>query len=194
MGSDASCILSNEISSPDETPLLYSPLKNKYCQSHLMDRFPDLPDCGTIEDLFQYTKNIAGNDDFYGYRNFESGQWQNSFSFVSRNKFSVMRNSVGCFIRSLNEQPNSHIGILSFSRLEWVIIQYACYGYGFVPVPIYDTFSWPRINYIIKHAELRVSFVISTKVNQLLENLDSDSPLTHIIVIDVEDDPYDASN
>ena len=64
MGADASCIISNEINSPDETPLLRSPLMDKENKSSLMTRFPDLPECGTIEDLFQYPKSVAGAADF----------------------------------------------------------------------------------------------------------------------------------
>ncbi|OHT01366.1 Long chain acyl-CoA synthetase 7, peroxisomal [Tritrichomonas foetus] len=191
MGSDASCIISGENQFPDETPLLNSPLMNKYDSNRLMSRFPDLPNVGTIEDLYLYTKSIAPDDDFYGYRDFRNGKWQNSFTFISRNQFSEMRNSVGSYIVSLGIKNDEHIGILSFSRLEWVVAQYACYAYGLIPVPIYDTYGWAAMNYIIKHANLRVSFVISTKVNELIHNLDDDSPLSDIIIIDVEDSPYD---
>ena len=190
MGADTSCIVSQEPHNPDETPLLNSPLMDKYAANKLMSRFPDAPNVETIEDLFQHTKSIAPDADFYGKRDYSNGQWQNSFSFISREQFSNIRNSVGSYLCSLGLNNNEKIGIMSFSRIEWVVAQYACYGFGFIPVPIYDTFGWKSVNYIIKHAELHVSFVISTKVDALLQNLDEDSCLQHIIVIDAEDAPY----
>lgn len=191
MGQDASCIMSNEPPLPDETPVYNSPMMMKYSSERLMLRFPDMPDVGTIEDLFTRTKSIAPDNDFYGYRPYENGIWQNRFDYISRATFSNFRDAIGSYLVSQNIQSGGHIGILSNSRIEWVLAQFACYGYGFIPVPIYDTFGWPNINYIIKHSELEYVFCISTKVVDLITNLDSDSCLKQIIVIDSEENPLD---
>ena len=195
MGSDASCVIHNpEEHLPDETPIMNSPMMTRFSSERLLSRFPDAPEVSTLEELFQHTKNIAPTDDFYGTRDYVDGTWQPHWTYISRTEFDKRRRSVGSFLVSLGTKFESHIGILSYSRLEWVITQYACYGFGFIPVPVYDTFGWANINYIIKHAELNICFVISTKVDSLLSNLDKDTCLTDIIIIDTEENPYNYEN
>jgi long-subunit acyl-CoA synthetase (AMP-forming) len=58
----------------------------------------------------------------------------------------------------------AHIGIMSHSRLEWAVVQNACDGFGFVPTRAYDTFGWDKVNDIIDWAQIKVLFVVSTKV------------------------------
>lgn len=50
------------------------------------------------------------------------------------------------------------------------------------------------MNYIINHAELTHIFVISTKVNNLLNNISEDSVLQTVTVIDAEESPFDFSH
>jgi long-chain acyl-CoA synthetase len=134
---------------------------------------------------------MAPDDNFYATRDFADGVWLPHWTFISRTTFCNRRNAVGSFLHSIGADTGSPIGILSYSRLEWVIIQYACYGYSYIPVPIYDTFGWPNVNYILAHTSLHICFVISTKVNELLNSLDQTTSLTDVIVIDVEEHPYD---
>ena len=195
MGSDASCVIhSPDDHLPDETPVISSPMMMRFSSERLLSRFPDAPDVSTLEELFQHTKQIAPDDDFYGTRDYVDGAWQPHWSFISRATFDARRRAVGSFLISLGVKHDAHIGILSYSRIEWVIVQYACYGFGFIPVPVYDTFGWENINYIIKHAGLNVCFVVSTKVNELIEKIDADTCLTDVIVIDTEEKPYDYEN
>ncbi|KAH0794396.1 AMP-binding enzyme family protein [Histomonas meleagridis] len=156
-----------------------------------MARFPDLPNVYTMEDLFQYTKSIAPHDDLYGTRVYSNGQWLPEWRWISRTKFDELRTAVGSFLVSQGIEFGQNIGILSYSRLEWVIVQYACYGYGYVPVPIYDTFNPENINHVINHSGLQVVFAISTKILDLIKCLKKDTTLKMIIVIDAEEHPFD---
>jgi long-chain acyl-CoA synthetase len=63
-----------------------------------------------------------------------------------------------------------------------------------VPTPVYDTLGWEKVNYVIRFAEISVMFVVSTRVGALIANLEEDSGLTDIIVIEQEDQVFDFEN
>jgi long-chain acyl-CoA synthetase len=190
MGADASCVVRGGASHPDESALLGCPAPRRWPEP-LLSRFPDLPQVGTIEDLFQHTREVAPDDDFYGMRDYAGGAWQPTWSYISRRQLAARRNAVGSFLLSLGARPGAHVGIMSHSRVEWVLAQFACYGYGLVPTPVYDTLGWDKVNHVVRLAGLRAMFVVSTKVDALLANLADGAPLADVIVIDQEDAPYD---
>lgn len=70
--------------------------------------------------------------------------------------------------------PDQHVGIFAQNRPEWVIIQYACFAYSMVVVPLYDTLGVEAITYIINIAELTLVFVDKPeKASLLLEGVES---------------------
>jgi len=187
MGSDSSCVISEESNAADESPIIMSPSIGKYSSERFITRFPDIPHCSTLFELFEYTKSIAPNNDLYGKRVYSNGKWQDSYSFVNRVQFSEMRDSIGSFLVSSVKSNNNHIGILSYNRIEWVVAQHACFAFGFVPVPIYDTFGWDNIKFIVEHAQITHIFIISTKVKQMLTALKEIEFEVVLIVIDSEE-------
>ena len=193
MGSDYSCVVSNENNGPDETPTLRSPFASEFARERLMTRFPDLPNIGTIYELFQHSLHIGPDVPLYGYRAFENGQFLDHFNYVSRQQIANFRDSVGAFLIKEKIPFQGNIGILSYNRVEWVVVQHACFAYGFIPVPIYDTFGWENIKYIIKYSTLTHIFIISTRLQRLLQEIEEDSPVKVFIVIDAEEHPYNNS-
>jgi len=195
MGSDlsTSCILSDEPHLPNETPIIKSPLAPTLPKGELMTVFPDFPTVYTIYDLLEQTRERMPDYPFYGKRMFRNGRWLDQFEFVSRNEFCRTRDIVGSYMKRNIINDNNHIGILSYNRMEWVYVQHACYAYGFIPVPIYDTFGWENMNYIINHASLTHIFIISTKIKDLLSHIEESCCLTDLIVIDAEESPFDPS-
>lgn len=193
MGSDSSCTIPDpNTSKPDETPVICSPDYTTVSPILKEGRYPDQPDCKTMYDLFEYSLKKFPHSKYYGKRAFADGKWQDRFEFVSRTQFKEIRDSVGAFLVNNGAQQGDHIGILSYNRIEWVAAQHACFAYGFIPVPIYDTFGWENIEYILKHANLKRVFVISTKLSEFLK-IDT-STIETIVVIDNEEQPYDEKN
>ncbi|OHT08320.1 Long chain acyl-CoA synthetase 7, peroxisomal [Tritrichomonas foetus] len=192
MGADTSCTISNTAPSEGETPIIRSPNFSPSSSERLMSRFPDLPQVSTIYELFEHTKQIAPENPYYGKRVFENGKWQDRFEYINRTQFAELRDAVGSFLIKNGAEFGGHIGILSYNRIEWVVAQHVCFAYGFVPVPIYDTFGWENIKYIVNHSNLKFVFVVSSKLNDLLK-LNCDT-IQHIIVFDAEENPYDPVN
>ena len=184
MGSDTSCVISDEKQRDDETPIIKSPGSDPYTIEKYMNRFPDTPQIGTIFDLFEYTKSISPDTPLYGSRIYENGEWKNEWRSYNRVEFAEMRDSIGAYLIKSGAQPGDHIGILSYNRVEWVVTQHACFAYGFVPVPIYDTFGWDNIRYIVDHANLKFVFVVSSKLNDFLKIADEKLCCTNIVIID----------
>lgn len=191
MGSDYSTVIDDNPAKEGETRVMRSPLIGKYSTNKLLSRYPDAPQVGTVFDLMEYTKSIAPDLPLYGYRVFENGKWGDHFKFINRVEFCQYRDAIGSWMTQTVPKIWSNVGILSYNKLEWVLAQHACYAYGYIPVPIYDTFGIDNMLYIIEFAHLTHIFIISTKVDYLLENLKPNSCVTDLIVIDAEENPID---
>lgn len=170
--------------SQEEVGCFYGPNYSNIPQPLKDGKFPQFPHANTMYDLFECSLEIYPDDPYYGRRVFQNGQWTSEYEWFSRTQFKEMRDSIGSFLIGKGAKPNQCIGILSYNKLEWVLVQHACYAYGFIPVPIYDTFGHENMAYIINHAELKYIFAISTKLNDLLSL--NCKIINHIIVIEAE--------
>ncbi|KAI8912661.1 hypothetical protein EDD86DRAFT_115029 [Gorgonomyces haynaldii] len=81
-------------------------------------------------------------------------------------------------------ERGDRVGIYCTNRKEWVIVQFACYLYGLVAVPIYDTFSIESIEIVMKQTEIKILSTTADKVVSLLENSYRFPHLQRIIVLD----------
>jgi long-chain acyl-CoA synthetase len=80
---------------------------------------------------------------------------------------------------------------MSYSRLEWDVIQYGCYSQSFVVVPVYDTFGPENVRYIVNHTELQTLFILAGKLKSFVaEILPSCPTLKELIVIEGPE-PFD---
>lgn len=189
MGSDQSATFPTEPpAKPTETGIFRSPNYANIPQVQRDGRFPDKPELGTFYDIFEDTLKTNPTDPYYGSRAYENGRWCNHYNWINRAQFKERRDSIGAYLIENGAKLEEHVGILSYSRLEWVLAQHACFAYGFIPVPVYDTFGMENMKYIIDFAKIRYIFVISKKLGDLLK-LKCES-ITHIIVIDDEEKPY----
>ena len=194
MGADSSCTISSDAHPEDESPIIRAPEFREFASSQMMSRFPDIPQIGTIYELFEWTKSIAPDNPYYAHRVYENGVWLERWDSITRTEFAEDRDAVGGWlIGQARLKFEDKVGILSYNRIEWVVAQHACWAYGFIPVPIYDTFGWENIGYILKHSEVKVIFVISTKL-ELLAGVLEGSYVTDLVVIDNEEHPYNELN
>lgn len=193
MGSDqSSTILNDQPVKPGETPIIYSPNYKKVSQTLKDGLYEDFPEGVTMYHLFEDSLKKYPKCDIYGKRVYSDGKWQDRFEFINRLQFRELRDCVGSYLIQNNFKPNDRVGILSYNKIEWVATQHACFAYGYVPVPIYDTYGLENIDYIINHANVKVVFVISTKLKELLQIKNKN--ITHIVVFDAEENPYKESD
>lgn len=189
---DSSCTYIKDDNLPEnETGIFYAPDYENIPQALKDGKFPQFPQVNTIYDLFECTLKLYPNDPYYGKRVYEEGSFGNSYEWISRTQFQTMRDAIGSFLIEKGAQPNEHIGIFSYDRLEFVVAQHACYSHGFIPVLIPNASDQNKLLEIIKQASLNCIFTVSTKLQSLL-TLECDVIKT-IIVFDDEESPYDES-
>ena len=84
----------------------------------------------------------------------------------------------------LGVQPGDKVGIISPSRPEWNIADYAAMQIGAVSVPVYATISQEDYRHIFSVSEMCVAFVEGKELQQKVEPLFAELPaLKHVITM-----------
>ena len=63
---------------------------------------------------------------------------------------------------ALGVAPGDHVSIMSRTRYEWTLLDFAIWAAGAVPVPIYETSSADQVEWILTDAEVRLAVVETT--------------------------------
>lgn len=66
-------------------------------------------------------------------------------------------------------QPGDRVGILSRTRYEWSLVDFALWWVGAVPVPVYDTSSPDQIAWILSDSKARAIFVETDELAERVE-------------------------
>lgn len=93
-------------------------------------------------------------------------------------------------LQKLNLKSHDKAAIISESRFEWAITDFACIVNQLVTVPIYTTMSSGQIKYILEHSEAKLCFVstelIAEKVSKVFNELEE---LKYIITYNKLENP-----
>lgn len=91
-------------------------------------------------------------------------------------------------IRELGLEPNEKAAIVSESRHEWMVTDFACIFNRIVTVPIYTTMTPEQIEYILRHSGCKVCFVSSNLILEKVKSVMHSLPDLRKIVVfnDVE--------
>ncbi|MFT4086059.1 MAG: long-chain fatty acid--CoA ligase [Gordonia sp. (in: high G+C Gram-positive bacteria)] len=81
------------------------------------------------------------------------------------------------------------VALLSSTRLEWTLFDFAIWSAGAVPVPIYDSSSGPQIDWILRDSEATAIIVETPEHRSILGTVDSLTPATHVFQIDPSEGP-----
>jgi long-chain acyl-CoA synthetase len=81
-----------------------------------------------------------------------------SFTYQDVNE---MIQRIGFGFHALGLKQNDRVGILSENRPEWNMTDWACAHFGMTSVPVYQTCIPKQIEFILKHAEVKVLIVSS---------------------------------
>jgi len=110
----------------------------------------------TLNDQFNATVAQYGNDGALGTRKKE-GERVGDYQWETYSQVDQRRKNLGSGIINMTglkfDEP---VGIYSINRAEWLIADLACIGYRWPSVALYDTLGQNAVEFIIKHAELKI--------------------------------------
>ena len=82
-------------------------------------------------------------------------------------------------------EPGQSVGIMSRTRYEWTLLDFAIWAAGGVAVPIYETSSAEQVEWIVTDADVRLLVVESTAHAAVVEDARPSAPdLREVLVLD----------
>jgi long-chain acyl-CoA synthetase len=139
----------------------------------------DLPP-GTVVDL--YLDSIQEHPDATALlaRRGE-GEWES----LSYRHVSVIVRDLALALRSLGLERGDRAAVISATRLEWALIDFAMVMAGVVSVPVYDSLTADQVAYILRDAGARAAFVADAEqLDKLVEAAPALPNLEHVIPFD----------
>ncbi len=128
-----------------------------------------MADYSNFSEFFQYVTKLYGNDPAILWR--EKGLYEN----MSGSKMKELVYYMAKSLEKLGLKPSDKAAIISETRFEWVICDFACISNQVVTVPIYTTMTSQQIKFILEHSEAKVCFVstklIADKVKAVMNEL-----------------------
>ncbi|KAL6982093.1 Long chain acyl-CoA synthetase 5 [Sarracenia purpurea var. burkii] len=78
---------------------------------------------------------------------------------------------VAASIHSCGVRQGARCGIYGVNCIKWILSMQACNALGLYCIPLYDSLGAGAVEYIIHHAEISITFVEETKINEVLKTL-----------------------
>lgn len=154
---------------------------NELCHKHNEDKVFDLlhPYLVTLDRIFDEIVKIFGDNECIGERLFRNGVYDNFYSFQSFNTVQKRRLDLGSgllqFMRS-NEflQPDQNpddfvLTLYSKNRIEWLLIDFACYAYNITNTLLYDTLGSESTEYIVNLVKSPIIVCSKDKLTRIFE-------------------------
>ncbi|KAI9325243.1 hypothetical protein DFJ73DRAFT_767763 [Zopfochytrium polystomum] len=135
----------------------------------------------TVYDNFLQGVRIGGDKPFLGTRSIINGA-AGPYVWQTYNEIHKRIRDVGCGMAKKGLSPNSHVGLFSINRAEWVIAEQGCFMFSHVTVPLYDTLGADAIEFISNQTKLPLIFATSDKAKTIIK-LKPKLPHTRILVI-----------
>ncbi len=86
---------------------------------------------------------------------------------------------------ALDIQPGDKVGIMSRTRYEWTLLDFAAWAAGAVPVPIYETSSAEQVEWIVSNSGIKVLFTeTAANAATVAEVRDRLPSLSEVLVLD----------
>ncbi|CAG8502542.1 5500_t:CDS:10 [Acaulospora morrowiae] len=163
--------------------------RNATSPDKLYDR--PCPEISTLFESFQNALKVSRNERCLGHRpynkqtgKFEDYVWQSYEEVLQR------FTNFGSGLLYLNEHVVKNeksekfsIGVWSINRPEYHITEQAISAYNLISVPLYDTLGSAAVEYVLKHAEIKIVIASADHITNLVE-LSSKTSVKVIISMD----------
>jgi long-chain acyl-CoA synthetase len=144
------------------------------------------PEPGTLNELFFKSIEKFDRPDALQFKQ------NDKFRPISHREVAARVQRAALGLGALGIEKGDRVGILSETRPEWAIADYACLTNGFTDVPIYPTLPADQIAYILKDAGTVAIFVSSIEQAVKISAIRGEVPtLKHVIAFDPIGDAVD---
>ena len=146
-----------------------------------MPALVDVPDDASINTITLDRIARTGENTMLERRDSPTGPWLP----VSANRFLKHVNAVGRGLIAMGINPGDRVAIMSHTRYEWTLLDYACWAVGAVPVPIYETSSIEQIEWILSDTGAKLAVVENQMHEFSVDSIRDRLPnLENVLVID----------
>lgn len=125
--------------------------------------------CKSICEAFELSVEKFGDSPFLGARPVDDAGVAGPFQFLTYKQASDRVRNLAVGISKLGIKSNSNVGIYSANRVEWVLVEYACFYNCLVTVPLYDTLGDQAIKFICHQTDMEVVFAANDRALNLLK-------------------------
>jgi len=150
--------------------------------------------CQTVYELFQNAKVQYPSRPFLGYRPINEKGEAGEFVFQTYAQVAARVDKFGSGLQSLNLIPKCKdpvldnkglLGIFSRNCCEWIIAEQACYAFGAIPVPMYDSYSPKDVAYTTNMCGYTTILVHEAKLDVAIQSKSEpgSESLANLIVI-----------
>ena len=116
---------------------------------------------------------------------FASRREGDHFADVTVKEFVETVRNVAAGLVASGVAPGDRVALMSHTRLEWMILDYAILAAGAVTVPIYDTSSPDQVRWIMTDSEAVMLVVETTEMAEVVAALRADLPMCRdVLTID----------
>ena len=108
-----------------------------------------------------------------------------SWAPITANEFEARVVAVAKGLVAKGVEPGTSVGIMSRTRYEWTLLDFAIWAAGAVPVPLYETSSAEQVEWIVTDADVRLLVVETPTLASLAAEVRAQAPaLADVLVLD----------
>lgn len=130
----------------------------------------------TFAEFFRYITENYGSEPALNWRNPEKNpNGTYDYESLSGDKLKELVYHLAKSLEKLGLKRGDKAAIISESRFEWVVADFACIMCGVTTIPVYTTMTQEQIRFILEHSETGICFVsnkmLAEKVNAVFDEL-----------------------
>ena len=122
-------------------------------------------DAGLADAVF--SRAAASPDDVMLRRRLPAGQWQD----VTAGQFSTQVSALAKGLIAAGIEPGERVALMSATRYEWTLADYAIWAAGAVTVPVYETSSAEQVEWILSDSGAKAAIAETDKHAEIISDL-----------------------
>ncbi len=131
----------------------------------------EIPEDTGLADVV-FSRAAADPDDVALRRRSAGGQWQD----VTAGQFSAQVSALAKGLIAAGIEPGDRVALMSATRYEWTLADYAIWAAGAVSVPVYETSSAEQVQWILTDSGARAAIAETDKHAEIISGLKEQLP------------------